>query len=138
MSEPVKRNIFGEEVRYADTDIGNVIQQFISPGFYSAKSDDNLTNELYRLYTVVGKDFLPRARVKNLTYDKTTYTLSPQERSDFQQIMGEYTRKELEALINSFKYEVADDETKAEMIKKVNDEGREIAKEEFLIKKGLK
>ena len=122
-----KRGIFGEELKYGDG-ASNILQQFLSPGYFSKGSGDALTNELFRLYNEVGSNFLPRAKVTKINGIK----LTPQEKSDFQKTMGEYTQARLERLINSSAYKNETDEEKAKAIKKVNDDGRELAKEEFL------
>ena len=130
-SLPPKRGIFGEELKYGEGAL-NAVQQFLSPGFFAKKQDDALTNELLRLYNEVGKSFLPRARVKNVTSKKVKYELTTQEKSDFQKVMGEYTEQGLKTLFNSSNYQNSSDEEKAKAVKKVNDEGYDLAKEDFL------
>ena len=131
LSLPSKRGLLGEEIKYGEGAL-NTVQQFLSPGYFAKKQDDPLTNELLRLYNEVGKDFLPRARVKTLSNKGEKYTLTTQEKSDFQKVMGEYTEENLKTLFNSTRYQSMDDEQKSKAIKKVNDKGYDLAKEKFL------
>lgn len=137
LTEPAKRGIFGEELRYGEG-LGNVFQQFISPGFVGTAQGDELTEELYRLYQQVGSGFLPRAKVKRLIYKNNNYPLNAEERSEFQRIMGEYTERELRRLIRSSDYRNMSDDEKAKVIKSINDDGYDLAKDAFLTERGLK
>ncbi len=124
---PAKRGLLGEELKYGEG-IPNAIQQFLSPGYFAKKQDDPLTNELMRLYNEVGPDFLPRAKVKDFTENKVKYTLTTQEISDFQKIMGQYTERKLTTLFKSDRYKKLNIKEKAKAVRDINDEGYEKAK----------
>ena len=128
---PVKRDILGHPQKYGEG-ILNVIQQFISPGYIAKKSDDPIVNELSRLYDSEGSEFLPRATVYKFTKDKTDYKLTNDEVSEFQRVMGEYTKDKLEALIYSSEYNSLTDAEKAKKIKAINDDGYELAKKSVI------
>ena len=51
--------------------------------------------------------------------------------------MGEYTANRIRSLLNNRDYINADAERKAKIIKKINDEGRDLAKAEYLRSKGV-
>ena len=70
--------------------------------------------------------------IKTLSNKGEKYTLTTQEKSDFQKVMGEYTEENLKTLFNSIRYQSMDDEQKSKAIKKVNDKGYDLAKEKFL------
>lgn len=135
-TEPAKRGLFGEEIKYGEG-LQNAVQQFLSPGFIGTAQTDPLTTEVLRLYNVVGKDFLPRAKVRSFSHDKVRYELTSEERSEFQRIMGTYTEQEMLKLIDSFAYQNANDEDKAQMIENINDRGYDLAKQEFLKGRGI-
>lgn len=127
-SLPLKRDILGQPQKYGEG-VLNVIQQFISPGYIAKKSDDPIVNELSRLYESEGSDFLPRASVYRFTKDKVDYDLNNEEVSEFQRMMGEYTKNELAKLIQSLEYKSMADTQKAKRIKAINDNGYELAKQ---------
>lgn len=131
---PVKRDIFGEPMKYGNGFM-NTVQQFLSPGYVGKESDDPIVKEMYRLYKTHGSDFLPRARVSSFTFNGEKYELSPQEKSDFQAIMGGFTKEKLENLGDSFLN--MNDEAQMKIIKEINDVGREKAKIELLRERGV-
>jgi hypothetical protein len=130
-SLPLKRDILGQPQKYGEG-VLNVIQQFISPGYIAKKSDDPIVKELNRLYESEGADFLPRATVYKFTKDKTDYKLTNNEISEFQRVMGEFTKDELSGLIKSPDYNSMADTEKAKKIKAINDDGYEIAKQSVI------
>jgi len=133
---PPKRGLLGEELVYGKGAL-NALQQFLSPGYVATVSTEPVAQEIVRLYESVGSDFIPRARVKKITHDKKGYSLTSQEISEFQQIMGEYTKVRVQALLDAEGYKMLSDEKKADLIKDVNDDGYDEAKESYLKKKGV-
>jgi hypothetical protein len=125
---PLKRDILGQPQKYGDG-VLNVVQQLISPGYIAKKSDDPIIKELNRLYASEGSDFLPRATVYKFTKDKVDYNLTSKEISEFQRVMGEYTKDKLTSLMQSQSYMSMSDADKAKEIKNINDDGYEIAKQ---------
>jgi len=128
---PVKKDILGETQKYGEGAL-NTIQQFISPGYYVKAKNDSVTKELVRLYKSEGSDFIPRARVKSFTSNKVKYELTSKEISEFQTIMGTYTKNRIKELMKSKGYQNASDESKANMIKKTNAIGYEKAKKSII------
>lgn len=128
---PLKRDILGQPQKYGEG-VLNVIQQFISPGYIAKKSDDPIITELNRLYESEGSDFLPRASVLKFTKDKVEYKLTNDEASEFQRVMGEYTKDKLTQLIESSRYTTMSDADKARAIKSINDDGYELAKQKII------
>ena len=125
---PLKRDILGQPQKYGEG-VLNAIQQFISPGYIAKKSDDPVILELNRLYQSEGSEFLPRASVYEFSKDKAKYELSSTEISEFQKTMGEYTKDKLSSLISSPGYKTMTDTDKAKVIKKINDDGYDLAKQ---------
>jgi hypothetical protein len=125
---PEKRDILGQPQKYGEG-VLNIVQQLISPGYIAKKSDDPIISEINRLYESEGSDFLPRATVYKFTKDKIDYKLSNVEISEFQRTMGEYTKDKLTSLIQSPAYLSMSDVDKAKAIKKIYDDGYELAKQ---------
>lgn len=125
---PLKRDILGQPQKYGEG-VLNIVQQLISPGYIAKKSDDPIIKEINRLYDSEGSDFLPRATVYKFTKDKVDYKLTNSEVSEFQRIMGEYTKDNLTSLIQSPEYNSLSDADKAKKIKAINDDGYELAKQ---------
>jgi len=128
---PLKRDILGQPQKYGKG-VLNIIQQFISPGYIAKKSDDSVVKELNRLYESEGSDFLPRATVYKFTKDKVEYKLTSEEISEFQRVMGEYTKDKMDSLIQSSGYKSMPDDEKAKKIKAINDDGYELAKQNII------
>ena len=133
---PAKRGLLGEELTYG-TGATNALQQFLSPGFVGRASDDRVAQEIVKVYNEIGSDFLPRNKVGSLTYEKTNYDLTTAEQSEFQKVMGEYTKKEIDKLLDKNSYNRLTAEQKGDRIKDINDEGYKKAKFDYLKSKGL-
>lgn len=134
MTMPAKRDIFGQEQQYGEG-IGNVLQQFFSPGYVGIKSDDKVVKELEKLYNEVGSEVVPRYTVSSFSSGGKSYKLTPEEKSEFQKIMGEYTYTNLEKLISSSSYSKASTETKVDKINEINNDGYKKAKEYIINKR---
>jgi hypothetical protein len=128
---PLKRDILGQPQKYGEG-VLNVIQQLISPGYIAKKSDDPIIQEINRLYDSEGSEFLPRATVYKFTKDKVDYNLNNNQISEFQRVMGEYTKDNLSSLFQSANYLTLSDADKAKAIKKINDDGYELAKQKII------
>lgn len=128
---PPKRDIYGQPQIYGKG-IGNTINQYINPGNVAKSDNDPTTKELLRLYESQGKSFLPRQTVYDFTYNKEKYELDNKEISEFQRIMGEYTKRELDRLFNSSNYKSYSDEAKAKAVKRINDTAYDLAKKEII------
>jgi hypothetical protein len=128
---PSKRDVLGQEMKYGSGFL-NAIQQFLSPGYVGVKANEPVLNELNRLYESEGSSFLPRAKVNSFTSDKVKYTLDNKEISEFQKIMGNYTNDKISSIIKTSGYKSLSDEGKAKVIKDINDDGYDLAKEKII------
>jgi hypothetical protein len=128
---PPKVDVLGQEMKYGSGFL-NAIQQFLSPGYVGVKANEPVLNELNRLYESEGSSFLPRAKVNSFTSDKVKYTLDNKEISEFQKIMGNYTNDKISSIIKTSGYKSLSDEGKAKVIKDINDDGYDLAKEKII------
>lgn len=133
---PAKYDLLGEVQQYG-TGVSNVLQQFLSPGYVGTPKEDQVTQELVRLYDEVGADFLPRQNVRNFSYDGVKYELDSEEQSQFQERMGANTKELLTKLLGSIEYKRASDEEKADLISKIDTESYKKTKVDYLKERGI-
>jgi len=117
-------NIWGQEQSQ-----GGALQQFISPGYFRARSDDPVTNEMARLYeSVNNNDILPKTAPNNFTKDKVAYTLTPEQKTEFARIMGQKNYNDLARLFTSSEYKELTDEQRAKRVKSIVESNYDEAK----------
>jgi len=121
-------NIWGEEQIQ-----GGAIQQFISPGYFKAKSDDPVTLEVARLYSSFNDtDMLPKVAPKSFKDKGIEYRLSPEQVTEFQRKMGQENYNDIARLISSTEYKKMTDEQKVKKIEKIVDDNYEKYKKEII------
>jgi len=121
-------NIWGEEQMQ-----GGAFQQFINPGYYRARSNDPVTNELVRLYEAEqDTDILPKVAPKSFTDKGKEYRLSAEQVTEFQRIMGQENRQDIARLISSAEYQRLTDEQRIKRIKKIVDSNYETTKKAII------
>jgi len=117
-------NIWGQEQSQ-----GGALQQFISPGYFRARSDDPVTNEMARLYESVNdNDILPKTAPNNFTKNKVAYTLTPEQKTEFARIMGQKNYNDLARLFTSSEYKALTDEQRAKRVKSIVESNYDEAK----------
>ena len=117
-------NIWGQEQSQ-----GGALQQFISPGYFRARSDDPVTNEMARLYESVNDtSILPKTAPNSFTKDKVEYKLSAQQKTEFARIMGQNNYNDLARLFTSSEYKELTDEQRAKRVKSIVESNYDEAK----------
>ena len=97
---------------------GGVIQQFISPGYWREATSDPVTQEIARLFDAFrDTDILPKVAPKSFSADKVKYTLSAEQRTDFQRDMGQANYNDIARLISTAEYKRMTDAQKVKRIK---------------------
>jgi hypothetical protein len=120
-------DIWGEEQKQ-----GGLISQFLSPGYTKERSKDPVTIEVSRLYKSIKEtDLLPKV-AQNFSDKGNEYVLTAQERTLFQQEMGQKNYSDIQQLINSSGYKQADDQGKAKMIKRIVDYNYDLHKKKII------
>ena len=95
------------------------LENFLSPAYFNEIKDDAVTNELERLYNSVRQDYkssmvpkMPSKTVGDMKLNAEQYDQLTVER-------GQTAKKVLTDLMNAPEYALADDDTRAEMIKDI-------------------
>ena len=118
---------------------GGVIQQFISPGYWREATSDPVTQEIARLFDAFrDTDMLPKVAPKSFSADKVKYTLSAEQRTQFQRDMGQANYNDLARLISTAEYKRMTDAQKVKKIKKIVNDNYEDAKEDIIKASALK
>ena len=127
-------DIWGQEQYH-----GGALQQFISPGYYKAKSDDPVTLEVARLHgEFQDNDMLPKVAPRSFTHKGEKYELTPQQVTEFQRKMGQENYNDIARLISSAEYQRMTDEKKVKKIKKIVSDNYEEAKQDIIKASALK
>ena len=127
----VKVDNWGRELDYGGA-VERLLENSVSPGYYSEKHYTDVDKELEKLYERTKKGaVLPSAPQKSITQDKVTYHLNAYQYTAFSKLRGrkafEYTAK----TISSYQYKNADDDKKVKLIKECYEKAQKDAKEEL-------
>jgi hypothetical protein len=122
---------------------GGAVQQFISPGYWKEKSDDPVTNEVSRLYSSFQgeddiNDMLPKIAPGSFDSEHVTYTLSAEQKTEFQREMGQENYNDIKRLISSAEYKKMTEEKKVKRIKGIVGDNYEDMKEDIIEQSALK
>ena len=121
-------DVFGREQSQ-----GGSLQQFLNPGYYKGKSEDEVTNEVLRLYKAVGEsDLLPRVAPKKFTRDGKEVILTPEQVTNLQREMGQGNYRDIKNAIKSSKYKSAADEERAKILEKIVRDNYDEAKDKLV------
>lgn len=102
--------------------IEDVLENTISPGYLSKIEADKVDKELQRVYKSVGGTnidgtIFPKTASKYYEAEGEKYYLTDDEYHDYQQLLGQSSKKYLAELIDQSYYNSLSDELKVEMIK---------------------
>ena len=130
-----KIDVWGQEMlQEGDTWPKRLVQNMISPGYYSNTKRGTREDEIFRLYQK-NKDtkVLPPQidTVKDVTLNGETYTFNSKQRTQFLKTSGTYRKDLLDSLFSSQSYKKASDEEKEKMIFDVYDYANQKAKSEI-------
>lgn len=151
MTLPVKRDAMGKEIK-AYQGRNNLLNVMLNPGFYTKESDDPAIKEIRRLFDIEkdtdllpGKEALTTGKFR---YNQKDYTMSAKEFEQFNKTYGDILQNGftsngikypgINTLINTPVYKKLNDKGKASRIKGIYDKAYEMAKREFLKKRGIK
>ena len=123
-----KLDVFGREQKQ-----GNALQQFISPGYWSAKTNDKATQEIARLYkSVKDTSILPKVAPTTISSKGKEAKLTPKQVTEFQRIMGDKNHSDISRLVSSPAYRNASEENKAKQLSKIVKHNYDDTKEKYL------
>ena len=126
---------WGRDETYGETP-ERIIENFVSPGYYSEERYTAVDKELERLYnTVGGNKMFPREQQKYLTIDKVKYDLDVHQYTQAKRLRGQKSFELIDKLIQSSKYKNLSDEEKVKEIGKCYDEALDYVKENINLEK---
>lgn len=109
--------------------LGRAAQNFISPGYVSKSTSQDLDRELERLYKETGENgVLPAAAAKYIKFDGVTKNLTADEYFNYATERGQMSYKYLDSLISTSGYESMTDEQKAETVASIYEYANAVAK----------
>lgn len=126
-------DIWGNELTQSENFLGRALESFFAP--YSRK--ENLTSdvdeELKDLYDEVGDNaLLPNIPYGYFDYKGEKYKMSDEEYTQFKETYGQTAYDTLEQLMETRAYKNASADEKADMVKKVYDYAKDVARQEYL------
>lgn len=131
-------DIWGNEVKQTEDMLTRAFETFIAP--YSKREDisTEIDSEIKSLYSMTGDDgLIPSIPYNYINYKNEKYEMSAEEYTAYKEAYGQTAYNLLGELFDTETYQYASDEDKAEMVNKVYDYARDLAKKEFLAKKGV-
>lgn len=131
-------DIWGNEVKQADNVLTRALESFLAP--YSRREDisTDVDTEIRELYSQVGdSSLIPSVPYSYINYSGEKYEMSAEEFTSYKQTYGQTAYDLMEKLFATNTYRNADDETKADMIGRVYDHARDVAKQELLQGRGV-
>ncbi|MGI5927157.1 MAG: hypothetical protein ACOX8A_08280 [Thermacetogeniaceae bacterium] len=132
---PIKYNEAGEPVeRYpsAENTAGKAAMSALMPALVSKdKSNDPVVKELSRLYNITGEDTSLQNAPYSFTKDGEDIILRGEDRSEYQRILGNTSKRALQELINSKQYKQALAVDKVKLINAAMSLGTDAAKLDY-------
>lgn len=120
-----------EEVN--DSVFGRLVENFVSPGYYSKETVTEVDEEIERLYAQTGeKTVLPAYAPDDATQDNKKYNMTAKEHTQYAKTKGQTAFRTIEALLDTPDYKEADDAEKVKFIRDVYDYSGQVAKKELL------
>lgn len=120
-----------EEVN--DSVFGRLVENFVSPGYYSKETVTEVDEEIERLYAQTGeKPVLPAYAPDDATQDNKKYNMTAKEHTQYAKTKGQTAFRTIEALLDTPDYRAADDAEKVKFIRDVYDYSGQVAKKELL------
>jgi hypothetical protein len=90
-------DVFGRVVPNSQTKVGNA---FFNPANTYVNTSDEVTNHVYGLYKALGnRSMIPAKAGYSIDINGTKYILNPEERAEYQTIMGSVSYKIIEGLL---------------------------------------
>ena len=135
---PIKQTPFGQDRVYGENQIINALNSIFLPGALTEYRTSDAAQELYSLPSVDETPVYPRRSAPNsLSYDKTDYELSADQKTQYQKVYGQTYQSTIDALTASNIYDSASGEDKTRMVNMAREYASELAKRDFLKSQGV-
>lgn len=119
--------------------VQRVLENFVSPGYYSENKATVVDKEVARLYKQTGeKSVLPTVAQNRVEYAEQTYYKTPEEKTKYQKTFGGTSYSLREAAYKSDSYKRMTDEQKVEVNEKIASVANARAKAEFFKGRSIK
>lgn len=130
---PIKQTPFGQDRTYGENQVMNALNAIFLPGAITEYRTSDAAQELYGLPSVEDTPVYPRRNAPNsISYEKTDYALSSEQKTQYQKVYGQTYQNTIEALMQSGVYEKASGEDKTKMVNMAREYAGELAKQDFL------
>ena len=93
-----------------------ILENFVSPGYYSEFDYDETSKELQRIFVKTGENVLPKTADKSFQINKETKNLTADEYVTYAKAKGSYSFEYVKEFLNSSAYEKLTDDEKADVI----------------------
>lgn len=134
---PLKRGLWGEPLRERPESANALVREFFDISKADQVTDDPVSLELYRLWRkTADTSVVPTPPEKTLTFARTTYNLSPEQRSRLTELVGNQRRDIVERLVVNPSFHELSDEGKIKMLHRVYDMGSEVGRAKFWMESG--
>jgi len=142
---PNKLDLWGQPVSNGGI-AQRVATNFLSPGYIGTKQTDSVNTEVQRLYDATNDtSALPSSAPNSIKgANGKSYYMTPEEKTKYQQTMGQAAKKGVTRLLNNSQYTRAKDYVpgttpdKLGMITKAYATAKQVATAEFLKSRGVK
>ena len=131
-------DIWGNEVKQTENVLTRAFETFIAP--YSRREDiaTEIDSEIKSLYSMTGDDgLIPSIPYNYVNYKNEKYEMSAKDYTAYKNTYGQTAYDLMERLLDTDTYQYASAEERAELVNRVYDYARDVAKQEFLKKKGV-
>jgi hypothetical protein len=129
---PIKRGLWGEPLPETPKDRNALLYHFFDITKGQQVTDDPVPLELYRLWRkTANTSVIPSPPEKTFTFAKQTYTMTPEQRSRYAELVGTARRGIVDKLVINPLYHKASDDEKIQVLKKAYDFGADRAKRQF-------
>lgn len=133
--EPVVDVLGRDVMRYGGKN--SLFNIFLNPANVNIANPTPVTTEVWRLYEQTGDTTVfPRVAPSSFTDDGTKYEMTDKEQTQFQRTMGQEADRLIQKLMDSAKYQNADDAEKAELVADAVEESYDKAKKELIESRG--
>lgn len=128
----------GEDKTYQEPWL-NALNALVNPGNISVYQTDKARDELLRVYEETGEGSMLPARNApySINIGGESYTLTPDERTEYLRIRGQEETKFVESLLTANWYRNADADTKAAFLNSAKNIANDIAKSQWAAERGI-
>ena len=131
-------DIWGNNIKQTENVLARSFETFLAPYAVKKNTATAVDEEIKALYRETGEDsVIPGIPSNTVTYKDQKYKMSEKEFTAYKQTYGQTSFGMLEELFRTDTYRNADASERADMVGKVYDYARDLAKQEFLAKKNV-